>query len=86
MRNNNHRLLLLKLDKQISGTIYWPILAAKEAQHLEGAGAVHMPHWMQTSTTRWLCGCVSSFNSRSLWLNAVHWVGIVLSIKTIHHD
>ena len=28
-----------------------------------------MPHWMQTSTTRWLHGCVSSFNNRSLWLN-----------------
>ena len=25
------RLLLLKLEKQISGTIYWPILAANEA-------------------------------------------------------
>ena len=32
------RLLLLKLDKQISGTIYWPILAANKAKHLEGVG------------------------------------------------
>ena len=32
-------------------------------------GSIHMPHWMQTSTTRWLHGCVSSFNNRSLWLN-----------------
>ena len=38
MRNNNHRLLLLKLDKQISGTIYWPILTANEALRLEGVG------------------------------------------------
>ena len=37
---------------------------------LEG-GAVHMPHSMQTFTTRWLCGCVSSFNNRSLCLKLV---------------
>ena len=36
--NQKHRLQLLKLDKQISGTIYWPNLAANEAQHLEGVG------------------------------------------------
>ena len=30
-------------------------------------GSVHMPRLMQTSTIRWLCGCVSSFNNRSLW-------------------
>ena len=34
-----HRLLLLKLDKQIGGTIYRPILAANEACHVEGVGA-----------------------------------------------
>ena len=33
-----HRLLLLKLDKQIGGTIYWPTLAANEACHMEGVG------------------------------------------------
>ena len=33
-----HRLLLLKLDKQIGGTIYWPILAANKACHMEGVG------------------------------------------------
>ena len=33
-----HRLLLLKLDKQIGGTIYQPILAANEACHMEGVG------------------------------------------------
>ena len=26
-----------------------------------------MPRWMQTSTTRWLRVCLSSFNNRSLW-------------------
>ena len=30
---------MLKLDKQISGTIYRPILAANEACHMEGVGA-----------------------------------------------
>ena len=30
-----------------------------------GWGAVHNPCWMQTSTTRWLHGCFSSFNNRS---------------------
>ena len=35
-----HRLLLLKLDKQIGGTIYWPILVANEACHMEGWGAM----------------------------------------------
>ena len=35
---------------------------------LEGVGAVHMPCWMQTPTTRWVRGCVSSFNNRSLWV------------------
>ena len=25
-----------------------------------------MPCWMETSTTRWLCHCVSSFNNRCL--------------------
>ena len=29
---------MLKLDKQISGTIYRHILAANKAQHLKGAG------------------------------------------------
>ena len=33
-----HRLLLLKLDKQIGGTIYRPTLAANEACHMEGVG------------------------------------------------
>ena len=27
----HHRLLLLKLDKQNGGTIYWPILTVNEA-------------------------------------------------------
>ena len=31
-----------------------------------------MPHWMQTSTTRWLRGCVSSFNNRSLCPLTLH--------------
>ena len=31
-----------------------------------GLVTVHMPRWMQTSTTRWLRGCVSSFNNRIL--------------------
>ena len=30
-----HRLLLLKLDKQIDGTIYWPFLAMNKAQGVE---------------------------------------------------
>ena len=33
-----HRLLLLKLDKQIGGTIYRPTLAANEAFHMEEVG------------------------------------------------
>ena len=33
---------------------------------LKGGDAVHKPHWMQTSTTRWPSGCLSSFNSRRL--------------------
>ena len=32
------RLQLLKLDQKISGTIYRHILAANQAQHLEGVG------------------------------------------------
>ena len=38
-----------------------------------GWGAVHMPRWMQTSTTRWLRVCLSSFNNRSLWLKRDHF-------------
>ena len=34
-----HRLLLLKLDKQIGGTIYRPTLAANKACHMEGVVA-----------------------------------------------
>ena len=34
---------------------------------LNGWGAVHMPRWMQTSTFRWLRGCLSSFNNTSLF-------------------
>ena len=34
----HHRLLLLKLDKQISGTIYRPFIAANKANGLEGVG------------------------------------------------
>ena len=26
-----------------------------------------MSHWMQTSTTRWLRGCVSSLNNKRQW-------------------
>ena len=29
---------MLKLDKQIGGTISWPILAVNEACHMEGVG------------------------------------------------
>ena len=68
-----HRFILLKLCKQIGGTNYQPILAANEAQHLRvgvpywrGWGPVHISCLMQTPTTRWLCGCVSSFNYRRL--------------------
>ena len=49
----DHRLLLLKLDKQMGGTIYC-FFTSNEAQGLEGVeynigggGAVHMPRWMQ---------------------------------------
>ena len=35
---SQHRLLLLKLDNQIGGTIYRPTLAANEACHMEGVG------------------------------------------------
>ena len=38
-----------------------------------GWGAVHMPCWMQNSTCRWLCGCLSLI---SLCL----WHGYILSI------
>ena len=61
--NCSHRRLLLKLDTQIGGIIYRPFPAMNEAQ---AWSAEHMPHWMQTSTTRWLRGCLSSFNKRSL--------------------
>ena len=37
-----HRLLLLKLDKPILCTIYWPFLAVNEAWDLKGGVAVHM--------------------------------------------
>ena len=37
---------MLKLDKQIGDTIYWPILAANEAYHLEGVGAI-LEGWVQ---------------------------------------
>ena len=37
-RNLDHRLLLLKLDKQIRGTIYRPILSANKACHMEEVG------------------------------------------------
>ena len=37
-------------------------------------GAVHMPCWMQTSTTRWLCVCLSSFNNSRLWLHTATYV------------
>ena len=57
-----HRRLLLKLDKQIGGTIYQPFLAMNKVW-LGGGGAVHKPHWMQTSTTRKLHGYLSSFNN-----------------------
>ena len=36
-----------------------------------GWGAVHMPRWKRTSTTRWLHICLCSFNNGSLWSNHV---------------
>ena len=65
-QNLYYRRLLLKLDIQIGGTIYRLFLAMNEAEAWRGWVAVHKLCWMQTSTTRWLCGCLSSFNSRSL--------------------
>ena len=67
----HHRLLLLKLDKQISGTIYRSFL--QQIRHMAWRGwvVVHMPHWIQTSTTRWLCVCLSSFHNRRLWYHKV---------------
>ena len=41
-------LLLLKLDKQIGGNIYWPFLAMNigtRHRTWRGCGAVHMPSW-----------------------------------------
>ena len=65
---HHHRFLLLKLDKQIGR---WHHLMAhccnKRGKAAGGWDAVHMPPLMQTSTTRWLCGCVSSLNNRRLW-------------------
>ena len=64
----SHRLLLLKLDKQIGGTIYHQLfLAMNKPQAWRGWGTVHKPRWMQISTIRWLRGCLSSFNNRCLW-------------------
>ena len=46
-----------------------------------------MPRWMQNSTTRWLRGCVSSFNNRRLWyfgqvsslhFNILHFVNMLV--------
>ena len=48
-------------------------LAGGGVPYWRGGGAVHMPRWMQNSTSRWLRACVSSFNNRclckdTLWL------------------
>ena len=62
-----HRLLLLKVDKQSSGAIYWPFLAVNETLGLEGEGALHKPRSLQDLAGRWLRVCLSSFNNRRLW-------------------
>ena len=71
-----HRLhLLVKLDKQIGGTIHWPFLATIEALGLVGVGAVHMPRWVQNSTSKWLSDCLSSFANRRQWWRRRHRYG-----------
>ena len=60
--NKNHRLLLLKLDKQSGGTIYRPFLVANEAL---GVGC-SKPCSLQELAGRWLRVCLSSFNNRRL--------------------
>ena len=42
----HHKCVLLKLQKQVCGTIYWPIFTAKRQNTWRGWGAVHMPCWM----------------------------------------
>ena len=59
-----HRLLC---ERQIGGTIYRPFLGLRH-RAWRGYGAVGIPRWTQNSTSRWLCGCMSSFNNRRLWL------------------
>ena len=59
-QNLYYRRLLLKLDIQIGGTIYRLFLAMNEAEAWRGWVAVHKLCWMQTSTTRWLCGCLTA--------------------------
>ena len=73
-----HRLLLLKLDKQIGGTIYSLFLQQTRHVTWRGWGTVNMPDmpsWRQTSTARWLCGCVNSFNNTSLWFSV--WIQLL---------
>ena len=54
-----HRHLLLKLDRQIGGTIYRPFIAINEAYHLEGleshiGGGGVQYICLVGSVTRWL--------------------------------
>ena len=60
-----HRLLLLKVDKQSSGAIYWPFLAVNETLGLEGEGALHKPRSLRELARNW----------------HHHFVCLVLSIK-----
>ena len=51
-----------------------------------GCGVVHMPRWMQNSTSRWLRGCVSSFNNRHRMLFHIsdHYEQDEINEKKVH--
>ena len=69
MVEQNHRRLLLKLANKMVAPSSGHFLQQTRHRAWRGLGAVHMPHWMQNSTSRWLRGCVSCFNNKSLWHN-----------------
>ena len=53
------QLLAISCNKQGIG------LGGGGVPYQSRCGVGHLPHWMQNSTSRWLCDCVSSFNNRS---------------------
>ena len=84
-----HRLLLLKLIQTDQWHHLLAISCNEQGIGFGGAGvpywrggAVHMPCWIENTTSRWLCVCVSSLNNICLCFQSLILFTVFLSVHS----